>query len=157
MEDKYGIAGARAYADQWATLFQSYGTESWNTHAFLRDNIQPFEPQAGWAKMAQNECYNNTAIQTVANGLDFVDGFVSVCGILIRHAWSADGDKALDFTIVDDCGKREYFGVRFPAKVAAKIINSRQWPGSEGLVGALQRMKPERREKLLREAGLLAV
>lgn len=152
---KHGIEGAREYANQWAELYQRQGVEYWNAHAFLRDNIQPFEPGAGWVRMAQKECYQNTAIQTIASGLDFVDGFVSVCGILIRHAWSADGDAALDFTI-EDCGKHEYFGVRFPAKVATKIIRSREWPGSEGLIGALQRMKTERREKLLREAGFHA-
>lgn len=149
-----GIEGAREYANGWAMMQQMQigAADRWGTHAFLRDNMQQFKPGAGWARMTQKECYNNSAIQTIVSGLDFVDGFVSVSGILIRHAWNADGDDALDFTI-EDCEEREYFGVRFPAKVATKIINSRAWPYSEGLVGALQKMKPERRAKLLRDAG----
>lgn len=152
MTQKIGIDGARRYAGMYADMCDRMGIGQWNTHAFLRDNMRECEVEPGSIKMEMKECYNNSAIQTLANGLDFVDGFVSVCGILVRHAWNADGDQMLDFTI-ENPGEREYFGIRYPAKMASKVIKSRAWAGSEGVTGALQRLKAERRNRLLRQAG----
>lgn len=126
----------------------------WSTDKFMLDHMQEYgNVQKGNPKMAQHECYNNSAIRAAVENEDVVDGYVNVHGVQIRHSWNLDKDgKPVDHTI-EDPERWTYVGVKFPASVVAEVSQSKYWNHAEGITGALQKMPEKTRNKYLKESG----
>lgn len=153
MEHKITIEQAKAYIEMYGRMFESQGTKHWNPYAFFLANLREYKVAPGFRQMTPKHCFTNAAIQSVGADYDYIDGYVSVCGLLIRHAWNEMDGEAFDFTIRDDCAERGYFGVRFPAEVVEEITDSKYWVIADGLVGTLAMMPEEQRNRLLEAAG----
>lgn len=60
-----------------------------------------------------HECYKNAALAVIEDpALTYVEGYVSVHGVPIHHAWTVNGAGVVrDVTLRDGAGIRGYFGV----------------------------------------------
>jgi len=72
------------------------------------------------------QCYGNAAMTAINEGLTYVEGYTTVCGLPIQHAWNISKDgKVRDYTLDNDDAKyggREFFGVPFKTEFLRRTV-----------------------------------
>lgn len=81
---------------------------------FILEHGRPYKTDAKtFIGGERHQCYKNTTLAVLSDpSLTYVEGYVSVHGVPIHHAWAVDRDGIVrDFTIPDGKGIQGYFGV----------------------------------------------
>lgn len=80
------------------------------------------------------QCYKNATLQAISNeDLAYVEGYVSVHGVPIEHAWNVDKTGQIyDTTINPDLGVSGYFGVPFSRDYVEKSALKNKYYGLLG-------------------------
>ncbi len=88
------------------------------------------EDSFGGSKRTQGKCYQEAGRAALADpSLTYVEGYVSVHGVPIEHAWTADSSgKVWDSTLKDSAGIKGYFGVPFKTDYLREtILRTKVW------------------------------
>ena len=95
-----------------------------NGHPYVA-NAKTFEGK----RDPMHECYRNATLQALNNkDRTYVEGYVSVHGVPIEHAWTVDKEGQIyDSTINPDLGISGYFGIPFKRDyvLAAGLLNKK--------------------------------
>lgn len=68
-------------------------------------------------RMQAQHCFENAALTMQVTDLLYAEGYVTVCGVPIHHAWNVDAKgRVRDRTLQIGSGGHEYFGVAFDPK-----------------------------------------
>lgn len=108
-----------------------YGTYPPNTPfnpgaKILKDG-KMYEPRIGTPRMTPKACYQNAAMNCFSHdGYKYIEGYTSVMGLPISHAWNVDANgKAVDYTLDRLLPGQEYVGVEVPRATVMAIITSK--------------------------------
>jgi hypothetical protein len=72
------------------------------------------------------ECFRNATNEALSNKLTYVEGYVSVYGVPIHHAWNVGADgNLIDRTLSGDAHDRvtDYFGVAFSTSYLLEALS----------------------------------
>lgn len=107
----------------WSMLTQLEGITKPNLWDFILKHGKDYDPGPDTFKgprMEQGMCYMNCMHRVLeSDNLTYVEGYVTVYGIPIQHAWLVDTEgNLIDPTLANDAQSRvgEYFGVPFSQK-----------------------------------------
>ena len=119
-------ADLKSYADMVAKI-QPRGTD-----AIIAANGKPYhfdEDSFSGSKKTQGLCYQEAGRAALDKNFTYVEGYVSVHGVPIHHAWVVDSDgRVHDPTLQDGRGVHGYFGVPFKTNyVRETILRTGMW------------------------------
>lgn len=134
-------------AENWA---RSKG--GWNPYQWWLDNAETHEPRDGGRYKGQpNNCFSNAAVNSIACGLPYVDGYVHVHGVPLRHAWNLDEDgHPIEVTLPNMSHCHDWIGVKIPWEVAELVAGHKGWTMGEGILGTLCFLSPKELAKVLK-------
>lgn len=111
-----------SYLRQRAELFKS------PVDKFLVEHGRSFEiceATFNGPRATPKECFKNATLVAMADpGMTYVEGFVTVHGVPIQHAWNVDADGRLIDRTLDNHDRRieHYFGIPFSTFYVTKAL-----------------------------------
>lgn len=130
------------YAENWSKAHPS----RWNPFLWWIEAAKEYSvvPAASSYVGEPKNCYVNAATNSIVHDFVYVDGYVFVHGVPLRHAWNLDANgQAIEVTIRDLTNCNGFFGVEFPSEVASRLAQKYWSPRSryssfcESLIGTL--------------------
>ena len=85
---------------------------SFNIADYFRENCQVMDVKAGESRMIRKACYRNSFIN-MGYGLEYVEGYVTVSGLPISHAWNKRKEEYVDYTLIPRKDEK-YVGIVIP-------------------------------------------
>jgi len=130
-----GNVGLDAFLDMFVS---SYPSDIFNPYQYFKDNYKEFQVKDGTPKMAKKQCFTNAAlVAKTKQSARYVEGWMTIYGVPIQHAWNVEGNQAYDYTFVDP-QKSSYFGIEIPEKLLEMTINHKGWTMSTGVLDAMR-------------------
>lgn len=127
----------------------------------------PFNPWRLWMARAKEysetfspdemsppkRCFNNSIEMCIKNGWGYVEGFITIHGVPLTHAWNLDNQGRAFDTTLKPGDVQNYTGMLIPSKLLFMAATHKRWMIAEGVIGTICMMNDQELktvEKILR-------